>query len=77
MSQQFTSGNRFTDSMPVPRQETEQVFLPSQVRIKRMCATIRRGWPERELIKRMRLRPIRWDVPEVSICLDSRDLNND
>lgn len=54
-------------------EETKTIFLPSQERIKRMCAVYRRDWSEREHSKRSRSRPIKWMVPEVSVRLDSRE----
>lgn len=62
---------------PIRRDETENVYLPSQARIKRLCAAIRSRWSDRELLKRSRARPILWEVPTVSICLDSREVSRE
>lgn len=62
---------------PAQRDETENVYLPSQARIARMCAAIRRHWSDRELMKRSHLRPITWEVPTVAVCLDSREVSGE
>ena len=62
---------------PAQRDETENVYLPSQARIAQMCASIRRHWSDRELMKRRLSRPIAWEVPTVSIGLDSREVSGE
>jgi len=58
-------------------EDPEQVYLPSPERIRRMSAVIRRGWSDREYIKRSVSRPQRWTVSEVSICLSEAEYAND
>jgi hypothetical protein len=52
------------------KEDSEQVYRPSQERIARICAEIRHNWSEREYRKRSAHLQKRWTVSVVSICLD-------
>jgi hypothetical protein len=58
-------------------EDPEQVYLPSPERIRRLSAVIRRGWSDREYLKRSASRPRRWTVSEVSVCLDLSEYSNE
>lgn len=54
------------------QEDDEQVYKPSQERIARICAEIRRDWSEREHRKRSSQLSPRLTVSVVSLCLDSQ-----
>lgn len=57
--------------------DPDGVYLPSPERIRRLSAAIRRGWSDREFVKRSASRPKRWTVSEVSVSLDESDFRDD
>lgn len=58
-------------------QSNKARFLPSQGRIKRMCAAFRSTWSNRELMKRAHKPPIPWRLPEVAINVDPNEMTGD